>query len=145
MFSSYVNFLCNIFFFFFFFFQAEDGIRDIGVTGVQTCALPIFRRDHGVYALGLPPDQLLEEALLVPEPGVERLLGGLGALGDLPHARSPVAALCEHREGDLKDLLPALHARPPAAGLLHLVRAQLLHNCASATSPELPRFSSLAS
>src|SRR3712207_7440033 len=24
-----------------FFFQAEDGIRDIGVTGVQTCALPI--------------------------------------------------------------------------------------------------------
>ena len=28
--------------FFFFFFQAEDGIRDIGVTGVQTCALPIY-------------------------------------------------------------------------------------------------------
>src|SRR3712207_6762672 len=27
----------------FFFFQAEDGIRDIGVTGVQTCALPIYR------------------------------------------------------------------------------------------------------
>src|SRR3712207_7105445 len=27
----------------FFFFQAEDGIRDIGVTGVQTCALPICR------------------------------------------------------------------------------------------------------
>src|SRR5947209_2050932 len=26
-----------------FFFQAEDGIRDIGVTGVQTCALPIYR------------------------------------------------------------------------------------------------------
>src|SRR5437762_8582466 len=27
----------------FFFFQAEDGIRDTSVTGVQTCALPIFR------------------------------------------------------------------------------------------------------
>src|SRR5256885_6183282 len=27
-----------------FFFQAEDGIRDYKVTGVQTCALPIFRR-----------------------------------------------------------------------------------------------------
>src|SRR5436305_14861454 len=26
----------------FFFFQAEDGIRDADVTGVQTCALPIF-------------------------------------------------------------------------------------------------------
>ena len=38
--------MCSILFFFFFillffFFQAEDGIRDIGVTGVQTCALPI--------------------------------------------------------------------------------------------------------
>src|SRR5690606_41202661 len=28
--------------FFVFFFQAEDGIRDFHVTGVQTCALPIF-------------------------------------------------------------------------------------------------------
>src|SRR5690606_32453833 len=28
----------------FFFFQAEDGIRDFHVTGVQTCALPIFGR-----------------------------------------------------------------------------------------------------
>src|SRR5258707_11944003 len=32
----------------FFFFQAEDGIRDIGVTGVQTCALPIFAARAGV-------------------------------------------------------------------------------------------------
>src|SRR3712207_8548249 len=41
----YFNFIFNLLlldFFFFFFFQAEDGIRDIGVTGVQTCALPIF-------------------------------------------------------------------------------------------------------
>src|SRR3712207_8001236 len=30
-----------------FFFQAEDGIRDIGVTGVQTCALPIFVAQGG--------------------------------------------------------------------------------------------------
>src|SRR2546430_17446363 len=29
---------------FIFFFQAEDGIRDLTVTGVQTCALPISRR-----------------------------------------------------------------------------------------------------
>src|SRR5205809_5147213 len=28
----------------FFFFQAEDGIRDVAVTGVQTCALPIYVR-----------------------------------------------------------------------------------------------------
>src|SRR5215211_8374318 len=31
-----------------FFFQAEDGIRDHCVTGVQTCALPIFGRDGAV-------------------------------------------------------------------------------------------------
>src|SRR3712207_8618278 len=35
-------FFCHIFFF----FQAEDGIRDIGVTGVQTCALPICSSVH---------------------------------------------------------------------------------------------------
>src|SRR5439155_15302057 len=32
----------------FFFFQAEDGIRDGHVTGVQTCALPIFRAGANV-------------------------------------------------------------------------------------------------
>src|SRR2546427_1043979 len=37
---------------FFFFFQAEDGIRDLTVTGVQTCALPIFTAlAAGGYAL----------------------------------------------------------------------------------------------
>src|SRR3712207_4225119 len=36
----------------FFFFQAEDGIRDIGVTGVQTCALPIF--DGGISPRAIP-------------------------------------------------------------------------------------------
>src|SRR5437773_11262671 len=33
--------------FFFFFFQAEDGIRDRDVTGVQTCALPILNAVSG--------------------------------------------------------------------------------------------------
>src|SRR5256885_9363693 len=39
--------LCRVFF-----FQAEDGIRDYKVTGVQTCALPISQPRH---ALGLAP------------------------------------------------------------------------------------------
>ena len=38
----FFSFFFAVVFFFFFFFQAEDGIRDIGVTGVQTCALPIL-------------------------------------------------------------------------------------------------------
>src|SRR6185503_14246408 len=35
--------------FFFFFFQAEDGIRDVAVTGVQTCALPIWPRAQSEF------------------------------------------------------------------------------------------------
>src|SRR2546429_6810894 len=34
---------------FVFFFQAEDGIRDVAVTGVQTCALPISSEDASTY------------------------------------------------------------------------------------------------
>src|SRR3712207_8806698 len=65
----------------FFFFQAEDGIRDIGVTGVQTCALPIFD------ALALPDARLaLPELLVAPQleeerghaPSVQRAAGGHG-------------------------------------------------------------------
>src|SRR5688572_31629478 len=36
-----------------FFFQAEDGIRDLTVTGVQTCALPIWGRGTGEVGLFL--------------------------------------------------------------------------------------------
>src|SRR2546426_9109131 len=36
-------------FLFFFFFQAEDGIRDYKVTGVQTCALPISSSHISVF------------------------------------------------------------------------------------------------
>src|SRR5258707_1977453 len=46
--------LYNVVVVFFFFFQAEDGIRDIGVTGVQTCALPILHLS-ALHFLGLPP------------------------------------------------------------------------------------------
>src|SRR5205809_5951770 len=48
---------------FLFFFQAEDGIRDVAVTGVQTCALPISAPAHRVSARcagaapgGAPPE-----------------------------------------------------------------------------------------
>src|SRR2546422_4940684 len=38
----------------FFFFQAEDGIRDVAVTGVQTCALPISTRESTARGTGGP-------------------------------------------------------------------------------------------
>jgi len=50
---------------FLFFFQAEDGIRDLIVTGVQTCALPIFLRPEVQVYIGngvvLSPEALLSE------------------------------------------------------------------------------------
>src|SRR3989449_8498256 len=39
--ASLVSCSMSLFYRIFFFFQAEDGIRDVAVTGVQTCALPI--------------------------------------------------------------------------------------------------------
>src|SRR2546422_10210724 len=50
----------------FFFFQAEDGIRDVAVTGVQTCALPISQlaARHDVVAITIddPRERHLPDA-----------------------------------------------------------------------------------
>src|SRR2546429_6827664 len=62
-----------------FFFQAEDGIRDVAVTGVQTCALPIFP-GHGF-------EESLEQIDRDREEGRRVVLGG-----DLRH-RLQVAQL----------------------------------------------------
>src|SRR5260370_13151808 len=47
-----VHFVSVVVCFSFFFFQAEDGIRDSSVTGVQTCALPIFLLLEGSLSEG---------------------------------------------------------------------------------------------
>src|SRR5436309_8919158 len=64
--------------FLFFFFQAEDGIRDFHVTGVQTCALPIFANaevesDDGVgrRRIPLPRSRSPRAAALARLAGVE--------------------------------------------------------------------------
>src|SRR5438552_7570260 len=54
--------------YFFFFFQAEDGIRDDLVTGVQTCALPILRTGDSRPADLQLPQRLRREAA-EPAPG----------------------------------------------------------------------------
>src|SRR5256885_10435514 len=51
--------------FFFFFFQAEDGIRDYKVTGVQTCALPISQNAMGGDEFGRF-DKVMRGLLAVP-------------------------------------------------------------------------------
>src|SRR5437879_13015118 len=58
-------------FFVFFFFQAEDGIRDTSVTGVQTCALPISGEDADLVVIG--PEVMI---------GRRTVVGGLRRRGD---------------------------------------------------------------
>src|SRR3712207_6904861 len=48
----------------FFFFQAEDGIRDIGVTGVQTCALPILTARDGRSLVEVFDSSLSEQGVM---------------------------------------------------------------------------------
>src|SRR3712207_8298751 len=73
-----------------FFFQAEDGIRDIGVTGVQTCALPIYRGRQ------------------VQDPSPQRALvvvGGIGTeLGDpLDGRRQPLPPVATPAHGSVRE------------------------------------------
>src|SRR5258707_2775562 len=58
----------------FFFFQAEDGIRDIGVTGVQTCALPICRLAHARRACDADADRLAGQGQKLLHQAARRLL-----------------------------------------------------------------------
>src|SRR5437867_13352085 len=100
---------------FFFFFQAEDGIRDRTVTGVQTCALPIFAviayrqpvtRAEVEAIRGVNCDQTiytLTQRRLIEERGRRRSeerrvgkewRGGWGGGGERARRREGVYALC---------------------------------------------------
>src|SRR5205809_5178640 len=101
-----------------FFFQAEDGIRDVAVTGVQTCALPIFpRTSHPelrasivaaeitelIPGAGPPPHRIPSFTVFLPR---ELPRGGPG------HSRPghlPVSPISGRRPG------PRLKARPLGA------------------------------
>src|SRR6185437_12861282 len=78
---------------FFFFFQAEDGIRDKLVTGVQTCALPIYADVRGT--ISALPELCAAGATVIwtrtrraPDltPAVRRWLGAAGFAEQAFHA-----------------------------------------------------------
>src|SRR6516164_8882682 len=71
--SDYV-FLNVVPMFHFFFLQAEDGIRDGTVTGVQTCALPIWRVAHDIQGRTAALTQVLEEIIAAHR--IVRVFGG---------------------------------------------------------------------
>src|SRR5699024_12107743 len=56
----------------YFFFQAEDGIRDRNVTGVQTCALPISQLPDSVEGMS---EEQLSNAAIIMKAGEEAGLG----------------------------------------------------------------------
>src|SRR2546430_12037173 len=84
-----------------FFFQAEDGIRDLTVTGVQTCALPISRLggwefeipDYKYAAIFRPLEELLKK---LPQPvkktAMESAPGKVPAAGKTRQPASPQPA-----------------------------------------------------
>src|SRR5882762_7882663 len=92
---------------FFFFFQAEDGIRDSSVTGVQTCALPIFTRE-----LGTNPEPVTVRLTSGPESSpfegeIEPMIG-TGVTG------STGGGLCQSRDVPfpVASASPILHMEP---------------------------------
>src|SRR6266478_10113892 len=82
---------------FFFFFQAEDGIRDLTVTGVQTCALPICptvtREGHSaVWAPRLPQG--------APERTIAIGAAPIPCSHDSQDDRAPDSQRCAYGSGD---------------------------------------------
>src|SRR5689334_1564195 len=107
------------FFFFFFFFQAEDGIRDGTVTGVQTCALPISGPSSDSPMGGLPGRTKRQDSSPPPPPGAlptqRRTVpsGATVSTGTPPRRTSTgsMSALC--RKAMLDPTYPARRAAHP--------------------------------
>src|SRR2546422_5462732 len=86
----------------FFFFQAEDGIRDVAVTGVQTCALPI--------SSGADGDGLTREFLEADRDELRdaRFLHG-DAVQDLRHLHGALVMGNQRSEEHTSELQSRLH------------------------------------
>src|SRR5690348_18179816 len=93
------------YFFKFFFFQAEDGIRDGRVTGVQTCALPISQRmGDALTASGYVATEEIGEADLVllntchiREKAAEKVYSEIGRIRQIKKQREIGRASCRER------------------------------------------------
>src|SRR5205823_11997965 len=101
-------FIC---FFFFFFFQAEDGIRDKLVTGVQTCALPILIVAVAGGELREPPLDLWpepqhEKTIFVRPERVAHLLGMPVDAAEIERRLSAVGFFLAPKDGRLAVQVP---------------------------------------
>src|SRR6476660_4491643 len=107
----------------FFFFQAEDGIRDDLVTGVQTCALPISREPEWLGP-AIPPGEILLEEYLKPlglgqVQAAERLGISLNRLNEIVLGKRGITADTALRLSRLLKTSPQLWMRLQADWDLH--------------------------
>src|SRR5882757_10483707 len=106
-----------------FFSQAEDGIRDIGVTGVQTCALPILRLLFFQTHYRQPVD-FTDDALKAAREGVRRLGEFHARLSGNGKQQTGNGTLGEKLETDVATALnDDLNAPRAVAALFDFVRA----------------------
>src|SRR3712207_7567595 len=92
-----------------FFLQAEDGIRDIGVTGVQTCALPILRVTLVATGIGQA-----EELTLPRTPVLQQQVQQQAQAAYQPQAQPAQPAFAQPQQGYTQQ--PAQFSQPqPAA------------------------------
>src|SRR5687768_17637059 len=107
-FCSYFSLTFSFIFFSFFFFQAEDGIRDVAVTGVQTCALPILAA--GLLALRSLDATTLQVGVTL---GVFATLAVRGLRPATPHRpgwwAAPATGFASRSEEHTSELQSRLH------------------------------------
>src|SRR5690554_3465492 len=108
-------------FVYFFFFQAEDGIRDADVTGVQTCALPISCTDLKMYEI-----ELLQAAMKGGKRmgGLETVTQQMELMNRTMNTETILKMLHEFKEKRFEptERLVTLYKEQQIDGLLHLMR-----------------------
>src|SRR2546430_16543236 len=110
----------------FFFFQAEDGIRDLTVTGVQTCALPIYPAVE-IRAENAVPSRVADE-----EPAARRVGQDLAGEPERRWRREPLGL-----EPAGPPAKPPRGAEPPAP-LRHQVAERVAGDPVPASAPDHP-------
>src|SRR2546429_3461670 len=98
--TGVINGIVDVFAFFFF-FQAEDGIRDVAVTGVQTCALPILYWPGGICRKLYSPLESVVRVMCAPVAllsSATRTFGTTPPEGSVTAPRREVSAVCDDTE-----------------------------------------------
>src|SRR5256885_7621733 len=93
----------------FFFFQAEDGIRDYKVTGVQTCALPISQtltqRSHADYNGETDLKAMIRTNLIAERVAIEAYSQMIDLIGDKdPTTRRLIESILEQEQEHADEL-----------------------------------------